>query len=390
MRLWNYVSLAALLGGVLLYSVQAQERSSPAPAGTTFAFWYDTWQPDNTLKKLQPANVILGVPPSAIPEIHKSGKRALQYVTYYQSRFGTAFLKDRDDLSNVGFMSASGIAKSAFGGQDNYVLCPDSVELKGRVLRYVDGSLKQGFDGYFVDNTFFDPPAHEACSAAHQHVKPGIQGGRAYVDLLAAVREKLKQQNPSAILVSNPGSLAWADRITSGTPSLWDVSDYVVWESYGYTSLLGPKHDAWKAAVDISFNFAASPEKARKILALSYPRNIAESRFAFAVAKVFGFQWTGNLGEKQQDKNEEGGHFGAFFDEIPLTIGEATSPLSDRANPVLHRLFARGEIFANTSTTAQSISISRSGTLFLSGEPGRKAPSRLVLPGMSSAIVVRE
>ena len=40
------------------------------------------------LKKVAPANVInIGVPPSAVPEIHKSGRRALQYVTYYQKVF---------------------------------------------------------------------------------------------------------------------------------------------------------------------------------------------------------------------------------------------------------------------------------------------------------------
>ena len=116
-------------------------------AQDVFEFWYDPWKPDATLKKVEAANIIIGVPPSAVPEIHKSGRRALQYVTYYQSLLNRAFLKDREDLATVGFQVNGEYEKSAFGGVDNYVLCPSSAELQSRVLRFLDTSLQQGFDG---------------------------------------------------------------------------------------------------------------------------------------------------------------------------------------------------------------------------------------------------
>lgn len=391
MRLWKYLSVVPLLSGILLYSVHAQKQSSPGQGGTTFAFWYDPWKPDATLKKLPSASVVIGVPPNAVSEIHKSGRRALQYITYYQSRFTTAFLNDRNDLANVGFQVDRQNLKSAFGGQDNYVLCPNSVELKARVLRFLDGSLKQGFDGYFVDNTFQQPATYQVCTAAHQHSNPNAQGGRAYVDLLAAVREKMKQQNPSAMLVTNPGSPFWADQIASGQPSLWDVSDYILWESYGYSSLAGPSHDRWKQTIDQSTTYAANPDKARKILALSYPRNIPEARFSFAVARIFGFEWTANLGDRDQNTGKDGGHFGTFLNDVPFDIGEPVGSPPDTSDPLLHRRFTNGEIFANDGSATQRIPVAPGTIIYVGGAPAEKPISgQLELAPMTAAIVLKK
>ena len=104
------------------------------------------------------------------------------------------------------------------------------------MFRFLDESIKQGFDGYFVDNTFVDPSAHEVCSAKHPHNKDGVVGGSAYLDLLQAVRLRIKEKAPTAILISNPGNPRWADDLASSKPSLWDISDLVLWESYGYSS----------------------------------------------------------------------------------------------------------------------------------------------------------
>src|SRR5215472_6224189 len=87
--------LLCLLG---MLSYARRTTTAQSHASDKFAFWYGSWQPDNTLKKLQPAGVIIGVPPSAVPEIHNAGRRALQYVTYYQSVINHPFLKDRQDL----------------------------------------------------------------------------------------------------------------------------------------------------------------------------------------------------------------------------------------------------------------------------------------------------
>jgi hypothetical protein len=375
--------------GMLFYGHRKTTAQSHA-AEDTFAFWYEPWQPDITLKKLQPANAIVGVPATAIPEIHKNGGRALQYVTYYQTHFKTAFLNDRNDLANVGFQVNGQFLKSAFGGEDNYVLCPNSVEVKARVLRFLDSTLKQGFDGYFVDNTFLQPASQEVCTANHEHIKQAVQGGRAYLDLLAAVRAKIKQQNASAILISNPGSPPWADHIASGQPSLWDISDYVVWESYGYTSSSDVKHDRWKQTIELSFNYSAMPDKAKKVLALSYPRNAAEARFAFAIARIFGFQWTANLGEKDANTAKEGGHFGTFFNETPYAVGEPVGQLPTEGAVLLHRAFTNGEIFANTSATSQRISLARGAKVLLGDAPAQEIRAReLELAPMTAAIVVQ-
>ncbi|HEY1939985.1 MAG TPA: hypothetical protein VGJ33_18805 [Candidatus Angelobacter sp.] len=378
-----------LVAGVVLCLCPAEFFAQSPGTSTSFSFWYEEWQSGVTISKLQAANVIIGAPSSAVPEIHKNGKHALQYVTYYQSHYKSAFLKDSSDLADVGFQVNGQVEKSVFGGQDNYVLCPNSVELKARVLRYLEGSLKQGFDGYFVDNTFLDPPAHLACGAAHPHIKSGALGGRAYLDLIAAVHQKMKQQNPSAILITNPGAPGWSDKLAAGSPSLWDVSDYVLWESYGYSSEAGPNHDRWKQTIEQSFIYAAQPDKARRILALSYPRSIAEARFAFAVARIFGFPCSANLGEKQQGKDEKGGHFGIFTNDLPADLGAALGSLPDRSSPLLHRSFTNGEIFANSGTTTEHIRVHAGATILLGGVPIKGSASpELELPPMTAAVVL--
>src|SRR5690242_13248129 len=89
---------------VLCFFVGTSQQPAAFPsAANSFAFWYDVWEPGVTIDKVRPANVVIGVPGKAVPEIHATGRRALQYVTYYQSTFHHPFLKDRQDLPNVGF-----------------------------------------------------------------------------------------------------------------------------------------------------------------------------------------------------------------------------------------------------------------------------------------------
>lgn len=381
-------TLLLLIASVFFCFSHGQPRITSS-ADNSFAFWYEPWQSGTTINKFQAANIIIGVPPSAMFEIHKAGKRGLQYVTYYQSGFGTAFLKDGEDLPTVGFKAGSGFEKSAFGGKDNYVLCPNSVELNARVLRYLDGSMKEAVDGYFIDNSFVDPSAHEVCAATHSHIQPGVQGGRAFVALISAVRDKMKLQNRSAILITNPGSPVWSDKIADGSPSLWDVSDYVLWESYGYTSHSGPAHDRWKQTVEQSFVYAAVPGKAHKVLALSYPQTVGEARFAFAVAKIFGFNWTANLGEKQHGKNEDGGHFGMFLNQIPFELGDPVGSLPDKSSRLLHRTFSNGEVFVNTGATPQTVAVPKGSTVYLGSQEAFAATGPVSVESMTAMILVK-
>src|SRR5450432_1920108 len=202
----------------------AVPSSAPAP---TFAFWYDPWNPASTPAAVQPADVVIGVAPFNVGKAHAAGKLAMQYQTYYQALPNTLLLTSTADLPNVGFEINQQPVLNIFGTPNSYVMCPNSVVFHQRVQQYVQLAVNSGYDGLFVDNTFFDPPAHLVCDGAHAHLDPAAEGGRAYLTLLAEVRQTLKARNPNAILMTNPGNPFWLDHIATGSPTLWDLSDYV-------------------------------------------------------------------------------------------------------------------------------------------------------------------
>jgi len=219
-------------------------------------------------------------------------------------------------------------------------------------------------------------------------VAAGVEGGKAFLQLLSEVRKTLLANNPAGILITNPGDPDWADQIATASPSLWDISDVVVWESYGYTSIQGSQHDVWNDTITKSYRYATTaPDKAAKLLVLSYPENVTEARFAFAVARFFGFNWTANLGEDQQNTTQDGGHFGAFFNDIPYGLGQPVDPLPDSAG-VLHRAFQNGEILINIDSTPQSVTL-QPGTIYLGAEPLRtSSPTTVDLPPRTAAILI--
>lgn len=364
---------------------------SPSPfAAHNFAFWYETWNPQTTPPKLKPSDVIIGLTPGAVPSAHAANKLVLQYQTYYQSTPNTLLLESLSDLLNVGFQINQQFVASIFPAPNNYVLCPNSAALHQRVQDYVLQAINSQYDGIFVDNTFFDPPAHAICDASHQHIAALVEGGIAFLHLLSEVRKTLKTNNPAGILITNPGDPDWADQIATASPSLWDISDVVVWESYGYTSIQGSQHDVWSDTITKSYRYATTaPDKAAKLLVLSYPQNVTEARYAFAVARFFGFNWTANLGQDQQNTTQNGGHFGAFFNDIPYSLGQPVDPLPN-ATSVLHRTFQNGEIFINTDSTPQSVTL-QPGTIYLgAGTASTSSPTTVDLQPRTSAIVIFE
>lgn len=349
--------------------------STPAPI---FAFWYQHWIPSTTPAELKPAEVVIGISPSAIAEVHATGKRVLQYQSYYQSKPNTILLKDSADLSNVGFEINHKFLLNVFGDPDSYVMCPNSVTFHARVHQLVQLALDEGYDGLMVDNTFFNPPAHQICDAAHAHLDPTAQGGRAFLTLLSEVRQMLRARNPNALLITNPGSPIWADMIATGSPTLWDLSDYVVWESYGYTAHTDSRHDGWDLAISRSYDLAATPSKAAKVLTLSYVLNATEAQYAFAVARFFGLSWTSNIGATP---------FGTYFNKIPFDLGEPVGSLPP-LSPVLQRQFTHGEVFINTSVSAQTVNVPI-GTMYLAGNKSEVTiPSQVALSPRTAAIVI--
>jgi len=356
---------------LLLLFTLAARPAGPQPSTASggsgapqFAFWYEEWQ-GNTWNKLQPANVIIGVPPKAVADVHAHGGRALAYVTFYQSVLGREFLHDRTDLEIVGFHTPDGFLPSAFGGKDNYVLCSNSVELRRRILAYLDRTIgAEGYDGLFVDNTYIDPAAGLVCDAKHAHATAGSKGGPAYIDLMSEVYAAVKKRNPAAIIITNPGNPRWANQLQAGKKTLWDVSDYVLWESYGYSSLLGSGHDRWQATIAQSKDLSSSP-RAQKVLALAYPRDAKEALYSFVIARAFGFMFAANLGESDYQSTRDGGHFGIFLHDLPVALGAPESASYQQGSPgVLTQRFSRGEVAANTGSGPWSFKVSRNSVLY--------------------------
>jgi hypothetical protein len=386
------VLLAALW--VFALSIQVVTSSEPDNSNRKAAqqeprvvFWYEDWKP-GTWEKLQPATHLIGVPAEAVNEIHSKGGKALNYVTFYQSKIGTAFLKSQDDLAVVGFHTPQGYLPSAFGGENNYVLCSNSQELQNRALAYVDQVLStKKFDGLFIDNAYQPPATTLVCDAKHAHVTPGEDGGSAYVDLLSAVYPAVKRINPSDLVIINVGNPAKFILQSHGR-TLWDFSDYLLWESYGHASVVGPGHDRWNQTIEASFDLANSPN-AKKVIALSYPKTDAEALYSYAVASAFGFKYAANLGISEQGKEGSGGHYGIFAAKLPELIGQPTDTPPRRGQAVLQRSYKNGTCIVNMGKSDYPVVASHGGTLYLEGGSSKVAKGeRYSLPPGKSCILI--
>jgi len=285
------------------------------------------------------------------------------------------------DLPEVGFEIGGTFVLNPFGHPNSYIMCPNSTTVHKRVQLYVQSALNAGYDGLMVDNTFFNPPAHKVCDATHPHVESGVQGGRAFLTLLGEVRQQLNAHKSNMLLVTNPGSPTWANEIAPGSPTLWDLSDLVVWESYGYAPFADARHDVWDSAIARSFQLVQdSPAKAAKTLALSYVFNVSEARYAFAVARLFGMNWTANLGATP---------WGSYFNQIPYKLGNPAGPLPS-PGPLLQRNFEHGQVFINASSVAQTIDVPP-GTLYLGANTSAITTStQMVLQPRTAAILISQ
>jgi hypothetical protein len=396
-RWLGFLLLPVLLAGVtgcggLGASSTGVAASTPTPsptptAGTPssaaapkFAFWYEPWNSQITPAAVKPADVVIGLAPFNVAKAHALGKLVMQYQSYYQAIPNSLLLTNTADLPNVGFEINQQFVVNIFGTPANsYVMCPNSVIFHQRVQQYVQEAISSGYDGLFVDNTFFDPPAHRVCDGAHAHVDPTAEGGRAYLTLLSEVRQTIKAHNPKAILMTNPGDPFWADLMATGSPTVWDLSDYVLWESWGYMSYSDSRHDNWANAIPESFHYVQNnPDKVAKLVMLSYVKSVTEARFAFAAARFFGFNWTANLGASG---------IGTYLNSIPFSLGEPVGPLPVQ-DSVLHRAFEHGEVFVNASEVPQFATVP-AGTLYLGATTSQTtASSQVTLPPRTAAIVI--
>jgi len=226
------------------------------------------------------------------------------------------------------------------------------------------------------------------CDAKHPHEHPGMNGGSAYVELMKKVYAEVKAAKPTAVIISNAGSPSATDRLASGKTSLWDVADYVLWESYGYSSLPGDEHDRWPQTIKESYRVAGGPHAA-KVLALAYPRSYPEALFSFAVARAFGFEYTANLGESQRAvADASGGHFGIFLPQLPNLTGKPVDAVPNASDPVLKRSYSDGTVVANTGTAPYSFKLPHSGTLYTSQGTAKVLAGKSVTVPAAQAVVL--
>ncbi len=362
----------------------SSDCSSGAACVNRFAFWYEDWVPGNTLSALAGAQLIIGTATSTVPAIHAANARALAYETYYQSSVPGTFISSTSDISSVAFQGNDGWLTSVLD-PGWLVLCANSVNLHQRVLAQLNTLLGNGYDGVFVDNTISPPASGAVCSAPHAHVNPDQRGDDAYLALLAEVRSAFSQRVPSGLLITNPGSPMWADQLGTGPPTLWDLSDFVLWESYGYTSYTDQRHDDLQNTIQYSRTYAADPVKASKLIALSYPQSSREALLSFAIARMFGFRWTANLGV-----DGSAGHFGEFTSSMPFSVGEPEGVLYV-GNGLLARGFSNGIAYANISASALTVTVPQAGNLVMdTGATTIAANFSLTLPSHAAAVVLTQ
>lgn len=328
--------------------------------------------------------MIIGTVASTVPEIHNANALALAYETYYQSSVPGTFISSTADIPSVVFQSNDEWLASILN-PGWLVLCANSVTLHQQILAQANSLLDQGYDGLFVDNSISPPASSTSCTASHTHVNPGQRGDDAYLSLLADVRSAMQQREASSILITNPGSPMWADQLGTGQTTLWDISDFVLWESYGYTSETDLQHDDWQNTIQYSQTYAADPAKASKLVALSYPQNMREALFSFAIARMFGFRWTANVGV-----NSSPGHFGEFTSSMPFSLGMPQGDLY-RSNGLMGREFSNGTAVANTSSSALTINAPQAGTLVTdTGTTTIGEDSSLTLPSHAAVVVLTQ
>jgi hypothetical protein len=376
---------------ILIGLASSSLGQTPTPR---FVFWYDKWTPDETVQKLNSADIVVGPDATgSIAELHASGKQALRYVTYYQARPKTFILPTVEDLPAVGFQQNGKFLPSRFGGKDNYAVCDDSSAVHDRVMQQLADTIKLGYDGIFVDNTSLDPTDKAVCQATHKHLRGNMRGDDAFLALLADVRTELKRQRPNAILVTNPFSPPTADGLGTGKgPSLWALSDYVLWENFLYSPNRAGDHAGnWhRDYIAMAINVTKDNSKRSKLLALSYPLNTDEAVSSFALARIFGFQWTANIGDADQNTQANSGHFGIFLAQVPFQLGDPVGNFDGTLQTLtFHRTFQHGEAWANASAQPMTVRLPR-GKLYFSGQQ-RDVPASttITLPPRSGAVLLR-
>jgi len=240
------------------------------------------------------------------------------------------------------------------------VLCDNSMATRQRALDKLTASIGSGYGGLFVDNAAQVP---QTCTASHPHLKDGQRSDDSYLTLLGDVQAKLKTISTAPLLIANAGDISVADSTGTGSNAgaMWTIADFVLWEGFAYEVDLpgSATRDRVDSTVANCQVYGADATKAAKILALSYPKTSQEALLSFALARIFGFAWTANIGS---DGTE--GHWGEFVLSMPWSVGDPQGNLYVQS-ALLARRFTNGVVYANTGSSAVTINFPQPGTLVL-------------------------
>ena len=328
---------------------------------------------------MQGADVVIG----ALGGATAAEPRFLAYVTYYQDHLGGQFINTADEVPLLALQKDGVVQATAFTDEDPGwdVLCDNSVELRRKALDQLARLVNQGYVGLFVDNA---ADKRLTCTATHPHLHPLERSDDSYLVLLGDSRQKLKELLATPLLIANAGNITVADSLGAGANSgaMWTIADFVLWESYGYASYEDSRHDQLDATVAKSMVYATDTNKAAKVLVLSYPQTQQEALLSFALARIFGFAWTANLGDSGRV-----GHWGAFAPSMPWAMGSPQGNLYVQGS-LLARQFSNGIAYANTGNNAVDINIPQCGTLVSAAGGSPAIPNTTLSLEPHSALVL--
>jgi hypothetical protein len=269
-----------------------------------------------------------------------------------------------------------------------YTTCPNSAELRRRVLARVDAALRDGAGGFFIDNGYFDDlGARTACeSTTHAHVYGELTGAASFLGLLTELVAHAKRHDARAVVLVNEGV---PDETRFYGASIDDLADGIVWESYLFTTYVPRERHA--SQWDEVYRASVERERAqprRRTYVLSYPWDRDEAFFAFATAKLCALPFAASLGRQGW-----AGVTPAFVELTRTRLGgvaDAREVGGTRAGELYTRRYQHGMVLVNPTAAAQETTVAgpdgRYRELF-TGASGTSARITVCLPPRSGRVL---
>src|SRR5690348_1589362 len=235
---------------------QAEEREKDIwPLGTSapawlrnaevYSGWYDEFSDEDLHNGLKDFPLIIGAPHSrdSADRLHRFGIRTIPYISFYKGldlevaeKLGVAkgagefnelpspFWRELDLGKHPEWKlcDKDGRTRRPFA-EPNYPpawseVCTAVPGFAQAALRGVQGLLKLGFDGLFIDNVHPTPHCYGPVFGKHTHVN-GLDNAQAYRQLLGSVYALVKQWLSENVVALNPGHVE---------PVYWPSADAIM------------------------------------------------------------------------------------------------------------------------------------------------------------------